>query len=224
VNKLLGGLVCVGVLAVPVTSFGGTILQPTAATSSLGSFSTQYLPVYAIDQSALSATYVSGVTDFDAFVATTNTVNGGGGLNTWYSSSGVVTGNFDFSLGGPVTIESFALWSDPQITAFQGVKNFNLLADDNAAFSSPTALGSFVALPGLPNAANFGQVFAFSPTSASYVRMEILSNQGSLTITGITEAAFEQQTVVPAPPAVWLLGTAIAGLGGRRWLRRKLAS
>ncbi len=31
-------------------------------------------------------------------------------------------------------------------------------------------------------------------------------------------------SVVPAPPAVWLLGTALAGLGGRRWLRRKLSS
>ena len=31
-------------------------------------------------------------------------------------------------------------------------------------------------------------------------------------------------TGVPAPPALWLFGTGLAGLGGRRWLRRKLAS
>lgn len=30
--------------------------------------------------------------------------------------------------------------------------------------------------------------------------------------------------VVPAPPAVWLLGTAVAGVGGRRWLRRRVGS
>jgi len=27
--------------------------------------------------------------------------------------------------------------------------------------------------------------------------------------------------MVPAPATVWLLGTGLAGLGGRRWLRRK---
>lgn len=29
---------------------------------------------------------------------------------------------------------------------------------------------------------------------------------------------------VPTPPTVWLLGTGLAGLGGRRWLRRKISS
>jgi hypothetical protein len=28
----------------------------------------------------------------------------------------------------------------------------------------------------------------------------------------------------PAPPAIWLLGTALAGLGGRGWTRRKITS
>lgn len=31
-------------------------------------------------------------------------------------------------------------------------------------------------------------------------------------------------SAVPAPAAVWLLGTGLAGLGGRRWLRRKISS
>lgn len=30
--------------------------------------------------------------------------------------------------------------------------------------------------------------------------------------------------VVPVPPAVWLLGTGIVGLGGRHWVRRKIGS
>lgn len=40
---------------------------------------------------------------------------------------------------------------------------------------------------------------------------------GGRTIFGTPTAS----AVVPAPPAAWLLGTALAGLGGRRWLRRR---
>ena len=34
---------------------------------------------------------------------------------------------------------------------------------------------------------------------------------------------YSSAALVPAPPAVWLLGTALTGLGGRRWLRRKVS-
>lgn len=147
------------------------ILQPTSATTNMGSFNT-FEPVYAIDQSGLSVGYVSGVTDFDSYVASTNTVNGGSSFTTWFSAAGNTTGNFDFNLGSLLTIESFALWADPQ-SANQGVNSFNLLADDNAAFTSPTLLGNYSAVDGLGNANNFGQTFGFAPTTASHVRMQI---------------------------------------------------
>ena len=35
---------------------------------------------------------------------------------------------------------------------------------------------------------------------------------------------YSSAAAVPAPPAVWLLGTALAGLGGRRLMRRKISS
>lgn len=190
----------------------GPIIQPVSATTTMGSFSSQYLPQFAIDQSGLASTYSSGVTDFDTFAATTGTVNGGSSFNTWYSSAGVLTGNFDFFLGSEMTIESFALWNDPQ-SAGQAVNSFRLWADDNAAFSSPELLGNYAALGGLPNAVNFGQIFTFAPTSASYVRMEILSNHGSTFVTGFVEAAFE--AVIPGPSALSLFA-AVALVGRRR--------
>lgn len=220
-RNLLRHMMCLGVFAVPVASFAGSIIQPAAATSSLGSYAAAYLPTYAIDQSGLSAAYVSGVTDFDAFTATTTTLLGANGFNIWYSAPGVFTGNFDFSLGATRVIESFALWTDPQRTAGQGVQNFTLLADDNAAFSSPTSLGSFTAslAPVGGEATNFAQIFTFAPTEAAYVRLEILSNHGGTCCTGISEAAFEEAAVVPAPPALSLLGTGCLALLG--WLRRR---
>ena len=41
---------------------------------------------------------------------------------------------------------------------------------------------------------------------------------------GHSEAFVANIAPVPIPPAVWLLGTALAGLGGRRWLRRKITT
>lgn len=163
----------------------------------MGQFSVQYTPTFAIDQSGLAAPYTSGVTDFDSFASTTGTVNGGSSFTTWYSAQNVLTGNFDFDLGGTRNIESFALWADPQVSPNQGVKDFELYADDNAAYSSPVLLGVYTAVDGIPNATNFGQVFTFTNTAASHVRMVILSNHGSTFVTGMVEAAFE----VGVPPA-----------------------
>jgi hypothetical protein len=186
----------------------GTMLQPASATTAMGNFSSQYLPTFAINQSALSTSYVSGVTDFDAYTATAfTTLSGGGGFNIWYSAQGVLTGNFDFYLGGAFSIESFALWNDPQ-SAGQGVNSFTLLAANDAAFTTTTLLGNYSAVEGLGNA-NSAQVFSFAPTTASYVRVQINSNHGSTFVTGISEAAFEV-SAVPEPETYAMM---LAGLG-----------
>lgn len=212
VSLLIVGLV----LCLSVSSAkGGLMLQPTGASTNMGSV-TGFEPTYARDQSGLAASYTSGITDFDTFVPTTGTSGGGNSLTTWFSQFSI-TGNFDFTLGGLFTIQSFGYWADPQGVG-QSVKSFTLLADDNAAFSSPVNLGTFTAADGTGianNATNFGQVFTFTPTEASFVRMQIQSNHGSTLTTGIVEAAFE----VPEPSVIGLVG--FAGLLGLR--RRRLA-
>lgn len=199
----------------------GTMLQPVNAATSMGSFGVGYEPIRAIDQSALSSVYVSGVTDFDAYTASAfTTLAGGGGNNIWYSSPNVLTGNFAFNLGGTYTIESFALWNDPQ-SAGQGVNSFTLLASSDVDFITSTLLGAYHAVDGLGNA-NLAQVFTFAPTSASYVRLQIASNNGSTFVTGISEAAFEISAVPEAQTCAMLL----AGLGMVGWAaqRRKQIS
>ncbi len=224
-NKLFVRALCAGIFSISIlgmhAAHAGAIFQPVDASTNMSSFTT-FGPELAIDQSGLVTNYTSGVTDFDAFTSTTHTFNGGASSTTWFSLTSL-TGHFDFDLGASVTLQSLALWADPQGIG-QGVNSFNLLADDNAAFSSPTVLGSFSAADGdgtaIPdNITNFGQVFSFAPTTASFIRMEILSNHGSTLTTGFVEAAFEladASTPISEPSILMLMGLGLTSLIGFR--------
>lgn len=203
----------------------GTILQPDAVTTSMGSINPTYFAVDNLgDQSGLSVGYTSTVDDFDTYIASAPTHPNQAGT-AWLSANGNPTGNVNFSLGGPVTIESFALWnygSDSTVN----IIDFTLLADDNPTFSSPTVLGSFSANPNTgPANGVLAEVFSFAPTDASYVRMQITSNNGH-TFTGAGEAAFEVFEIVPEPASIFLAAIGLASLlivVGRRRVRAKCA-
>jgi hypothetical protein len=202
----------------------GFILQPAAASTNMGTF--RGSPDNTRNQSGLSAGYTSLVTDFDAYIAsnpTHNTVSEAGASNSWLSPS--ATGNFDFALGGTFTIQSFAFWNLGGRSRLN-VRGFDLLADDNAAFSSPTLLGSFTATNNAaPSNVVPANVFTFTPTSAAFVRMRITSNYGSNT-SGFGEAAFEVQPpiAVPAPASLTLLGLGALCMAGYGWRRRRTAA
>ena len=128
---------------VPVQA--GLILQPSGATASSQFSGTFGDPTNAISQSGLSVGYTSLVTDFDTYVASNPTHIGSTAGFTWFAQSNApfpIT--FDFDLGGTFLIESFAMWGDNQsLPTSQNVNAFELLADNNPAFSPATLLGSF---------------------------------------------------------------------------------
>ena len=103
----------------------------------------------------------------------------------------LMTGNIDFSLGGSYTIDSLAIWNF-LATDNSTLKNFTLIASNDASFDTYTTLGSFSATaPGDSIYSVPAETFSFTATTASYVRMEITSNFGSIAYTGFGEAAFE---------------------------------
>jgi len=200
--QVLIGLVVTFGLFIPST-YGKYIIQPVSVTAQLpmgaqANFGAHQL----INQSGLSVGYTSGVTDFNTYI-TSGVTHTSLPINTrWASTANNPFGNLDFDLGGAFTIKKLAFWNMGGDSA-SGVVNFSLFADDNAAFSSPTLLGSFTADPFTgPFAAVVPEVFSFPATSADFVRLRITSNHGSI-VTQAGEVAFE---IVPEPGTLGLLG------------------
>ena len=167
-----------------------------------------------INQSGLSATYVSGVTDFSSFVATTTasySCNGG----CYPELGGVATdanggfGSITFSFASPVTLAGIVVWNEAGSASIE-------------SFSLNGVAGVF-RMPA--NSQDFPQpaeVFAFSSITVSTLTLNILSNDGYSGGTILNEVAFDSAGGVPEP-ATW--ATLILGLGavGVAMRRRHIA-
>jgi hypothetical protein len=191
------------------SAHAAVILQPAGVTSTMGEGNFGSISNL-INKSGLSLTYTSGVTDFTTYIASNPAHNGGGTSAIWDSSGpNKITGVLDFDLGGPVTINALALWNRGG-NSNQNAIGITLLGDDNAAFSSPDTLGSYTADPNTgPLTAVLPDVFSFTPTTASFLRLQITSNNGGSNVV-LGEVAFSQ--VVPEPSGLALTGLAVAGL------------
>ncbi len=185
---------------------GLVMLDPTGVTTNMGAGTGAINNT--INQSGLSSSYTSGVTDFTTF--TTNTTSTGGGSNVWVSATNTKTGNVDFNLGGSYDISAFAFWPVNVNNSTYTFKDFTLLAADNSSFTGATTLGTYTAVK---NTDTHAQVFNFTATTATYVRLEITSNFGAVS-TGFNEAAFAEVTTPPPPTVPEPSSFALLGLGG----------
>jgi hypothetical protein len=193
----------------------GLILDPTAVSTNMGTFSGNINNV--INQSGQNPAYISGVTDFTSYTASA-TATPATASDLWTSGDGATTGNVDFTLGGSYEIDAFAIWALIS-TNGDNIGDFTLLASNDASFTTTTTLGSFTPTysRGSPIPAT---VVTFTPTTASYVRLEITSNNGGPDA-GFNEAAFEFEPS-PEPSSLLMAGFGIASVLGHRLRRRKL--
>jgi len=212
----LAAVLLVGHLAAPSVHAAVTV-QPTDVSTNMGEGFGSSL-VNLINQSGLTPGYTPLVTVFDDYIATGPTTEAGVNETSWLSNFGTPTGTIDFDLGTNHTIVSMALWNAGG-DAGTNVTGFDLAMDDNPAFSSPTALGSFTADPNTgPSTAVLPEVFTFAATEGRYVRMTITDNANpAFTFVSLSEVAFEQDSVViPTPAAALAIPALLAGLGLRR--------
>lgn len=174
-----------------------------------------------LDQSGLSAGYVSGVTAFAGYAASgvshvgSSTSNGTGYL----AAAGATV---DIDLGQTLLLGSLALWNDNDA---QGVRSFSLQIADNAAYAGAVSLGSFTAQYGNANSfltyskGTAAQVFDLSDAAGRYVRIQFENaysgasiNVGELVFGGQAQGAVPPAATVPAPDTLALAGMGLLAL------------
>jgi hypothetical protein len=195
------------------------ILSPTSVVNNtFGELHSSFAVTNLINQSGLSTGFVSGVTDFDAYLAGSPThanpsFSSGGGFAS--QSNNVNTGTIDFDLGSIYTLHRFALWNDQDI---QALGNFTLEVSNDPGFATATSLGSFSGVVDIPPIV--AQVFDLSDASGRYVRLHATTVAPATNLINFGEIAFDATAgaangVVPEPGQllIWSLLAACGGLG-----------
>lgn len=184
-------------LALPAAGLAGVIVGATAASSPEGGDMSNV-----INQSGLSATYTSGVTDFATFTSTTTSAGLGGAVSfTNTQNNGPQT--FTFNLGSILSIGGIAIWN----TSSAGrVTEFHLLADtDGDASNGGTT--SLLPTTALGNGGGLAYVFSFGPISTQFIHVVGTNSLAPPDFYGLAEVAFDQvvDTGVPEPSTLALL-------------------
>jgi hypothetical protein len=188
------------------------ILSPTAVVgNTLGTWVNGGSTTNIINQTGLSSGFVSGVTDFSAYLATDPIHATNDEDNAWSGENGPVLGNLDFDLGDTFLLSSLVLWSQSNAN---GIDGFTVFSSLDATFSSTINLGTFSASIPAPIRA---QTFV-TPSTAQFIRLQVNSTHDGGNFVNIGEIAFEV-SAVPIPATAWLFGSgllSLVGMAGRK--------
>jgi hypothetical protein len=171
-----------------------SIIQPQSVSTDLGVSSTFFDLDRAIDQSGLTATYTSGVTDFASYLSGNPEHDFLG--NSYYSKDSA-PGSVTFDLGNVFDLDGMAMWGTSSLFT---ARNFDLFASETGNDGSFVGLGSF--LQDYETGLDTAQVFDFAPTTAQFIRMDIKDSYLNTNRAGIGEVAFRAAAATPEPESV----------------------
>ncbi len=194
---------------------GAVIISPTGVISNtVGNESSSFGIGNTIDQSGLSITFVSGLTDYSAYISSRPEHEGVAPVPSfWLSPQGSTTGTIVYDLGGVYRIERAVMWHGGGEAPERNVNGISLATSLNATFTTSQTAGDFNVF-GFAPPYNLND-FDLTDTTGRYVRLTINSNYGSENYTKFGEIAFAV-SAIPEPSSLLLLGGAAGLTLGRR--------
>lgn len=187
---------------VSVTANAGEIASGTVYNNTGGEFNASYAVERMTDQSGLSDTYVSGVTDFQTFVTSgvTHVTQEGQGGVAWLSDGiGGLPFVVDFDLGSEFQINAVAIWNGAAGND-ASINSFDIFTSDTDDFAVSTLVGSFnnpIGVDG-PEPVN---VFNLTQSTSQYIRLQINTTYGNTCCAVIGEIAFDLDASSAPPTA-----------------------
>ena len=168
----LVGLTSFLILAVIIRSSNATTITGaiSATTTNMGELYGSTPLNNIVNQSGLSASYISGVTDFDSFVA--STTHSYWGEYEWFGFKDTY-GSIIFDLGNLFYIDRLALWNEDS----QGIKEIFVSTSTTNDNWLPFGVGDkFTATDWTMNTDYSADIFKLSSTSvARFVKIDVLS-------------------------------------------------
>ncbi len=160
------------------------------------------------NQNGLATKFVSGVTNFDSYLALNPTHTFAYSGNEWFSNFGTQSTTVTYDLGSVRSIDRLALWNEDA----SGIGRLNLAySTDNITFSSLAA--GLTPFNNALNSAYPADVFAFATTNARYVRFEASEcRQSVFAACAIGEVAFSISNPTVSVPNRFLANSATAAV------------
>jgi F5/8 type C domain len=210
-QKNLGlGLATLALSIANASTAQAALITGVTATTDMGNLNPSFYNIdYIVNGSGLSSLSLTATHSSSA-----------GSRNAWVSNNGTTAGNITFNLNGVYSLAGFSLWNFSFFNNF-GVKGVNVLTStDGITFTNVAGAPTQFAI-GAANVPESPEQFSFAPVTASYVRFNVLSSQGS-PAAGLNEVQFnsaDSATSVPEPFTI--LGT-LTAVGGGAALKRRL--